>query len=99
MVDNVRVDIDVRKSAGSGRPLGSVRIADGKTGDAMQATDFGVMQIADRWGAFTARMRFSAAVADQWGVVIVDRGDPAAPGATHVSVLVDGRERMSAVLQ
>ena len=99
MVNNVRVAIDVRQPANTFRAKGTFRIADTRTGEVMEATEFGPLQTADRWAAFTTRLRLSSSPAEQWAVVIVDRGDPAAPGTTHVSVLVDGRERTSAVLQ
>jgi N-acyl-D-amino-acid deacylase len=98
-VDHVSVALDVSQPANTTRAHGTFRIADAKTGEVMEATEFGLLQTADRWSAFTARATFSGAADPRWVVVIVDRGDAAAPGATHVSVLVDGRERMAAVLQ
>jgi N-acyl-D-amino-acid deacylase len=98
-IGDASVTIEVSQRANGSRGKGTLRIADSKSGDVIAATEIGLLQTADRWASFTARLRMSSSAPEQWGVVIVDRGDPAARNLTHVSVLVDGRERVGGVLQ
>jgi len=98
-IGDVSVAIDVLQPANAAHAKGTLRIADAKTGEVMEAAEIGLLQTAENWSSFTAHVRFRLSRDEQWAVVIVDRGDPAAPNATHVSVLVDGRERLGGVLQ
>ena len=51
-----RVTIDMSQSAASSRAKGTFRLNSGASGNVIDATDLGVLQIADKWASFTARV-------------------------------------------
>ena len=97
--DEVRVAIDVSQAANAARAKGTLRLTTASASDTMEATELSVLQTTEKWAALTARVRLRPSGEERSAIVIVDRGDPASPGVTHVTVAVDGRPRVSGVLQ
>jgi hypothetical protein len=84
------VDLDVRQGAGDRRAAGVFRFHDSRKSLLIEATEFGVLQVADRWATFSGRARVSASGAELPFRVIVDQVDPFQSGASAVLVTVEG---------
>jgi len=95
-VDNADVTIDVRQDGG--RPRGSFRFRDSGSGATIEATEVGLLQVADKWASFTARARWMPSNEQRAITVIVDEGYPAAPG-THVIVEAEDASVVAGRLQ
>ena len=60
-------------------------------GETIEAVSLGVLQTADRWASFTARVRVAPAGAERSALVIVEDADPTLDGRPRtVSIQVDG---------
>jgi hypothetical protein len=68
-------------------------------GTIIEAVEFGVLQAADNWASFTARARWSPSGEERAITVILDEGDPAAPGATRLIVEADGEMMLTGSVQ
>ena len=86
------VDIDVTHSATDRRATGIVRIRDTEKSLSVEATELGVVQVADRWATFSGRARTSSSGPELSFRVIVDQGNPRQPGASVLSVSVAGAD-------
>jgi N-acyl-D-amino-acid deacylase len=99
-VGDIRLAFDVSQAAAAVHAKGTFRLTVGTSGEIMDSTDFGVLQIASKWVSFTARARIRPSGDEATVLVIVDRADPFVDGhPTTVSVSVDGMPRVSGVLQ
>jgi hypothetical protein len=54
-----RVELDVRQKSGAREAEGSFRLVDQRSKQVVQSITLGLLQIAERWAAFTGRARFS----------------------------------------
>lgn len=84
------VELDVRQGVGDRRAAGSFRLHDPKKHLTIEATEFGVLQVADGWATFSGRARVSASDPELPFRVIVDQADPFQSEAGAVWVHVEG---------
>jgi N-acyl-D-amino-acid deacylase len=97
-VGEAEVTLDVRQD-GTERARGSFRYRDSASKATIDATEFGVLQTADRWASFTARARWMPSREERAITVIVDEGDPAAPNRTEVIVEAEDATVAAGALQ
>jgi hypothetical protein len=82
----------------NGKPRGSVRFRDPKSGTEFRMVEAGLLQTYDKWASFTARVRTKDSAAEQVALVVLDGGNPMLTQATIRVELSDGR-RMEATLK
>jgi len=88
-VGSADVAIALEQSAAARQATGTMRVTSG--GDTIEAVSLGVLQTADRWASFTARVRVAPAGAERSALVIVEDADPTLDGRPRtVSIQVDG---------
>jgi N-acyl-D-aspartate/D-glutamate deacylase len=93
-VSDARVELDVSQSSATRSAAGTFTVVDRRAGLDLKMTDFGVLQTAAGWAAFTGRMRARDGAA-RFATVIVDRADPlAADGAASIVVEMSGGYRL-----
>ena len=94
----MRVSVDVRQQPSDPRAKGTLRVTDGTT--TFEATELGVLQTADRWASFTARVRTLPSRDERSAIVIVEFADPFVAGQPRtVTIVVDGQPLATGVLQ
>jgi N-acyl-D-aspartate/D-glutamate deacylase len=84
------VELDVRQGAGDRRAAGFFRFHDSKKNLMIEATEFGILQVADGWATFSGRARMSPSGAKRPFKVIVDQAGPFRSGAATVWVNLEG---------
>jgi N-acyl-D-amino-acid deacylase len=94
---SAQVTMDVRQESSARLARGSFRVKDGAT--SFEASDFGVLQVAERWASFTARGRWSPSGDQRALTVVVDEADPAAPGAPRFVIEADGEMILTGAVQ
>jgi len=94
----VRLSIDVRQQPSDSRAKGTLRMTDGTV--TFVATEWGVLQTADKWASFTARVSTPSSREERSAIVIVEFADPFAAGQPRtVTIVVDGQPLATGVLQ
>jgi N-acyl-D-aspartate/D-glutamate deacylase len=94
---SAQVAMDIRHEASARRAKGSFRVIDG--GTTIETIDFGVLQVTDEWASFTGRARWTPSGEERAITVILDEADPAAPGATRLTVEADGQMLLTGSVQ
>ena len=84
------VELDVSQRASARRATGFFRFRDSKNSLMIEATEFGFVQVAERWATFSGRARSSPSGAELPFKVIVDQADPFQSGAATVRVNLEG---------
>jgi hypothetical protein len=83
--------LDVTQTSGAPRAKGFFALSDSLSGRSIEATEFGVLQTADKWASFTATVRRASGSDEQSAFVIVEQADPFVDGRpATVTVVVDG---------
>src|SRR5262245_25021563 len=82
----------------NGKPRGSVRFRDPKSGTEFHMIEAGLLQTYDKWASFTARVRTRDNAAEQVAFVVLDGSNPMLTQATIRVELSDGR-RIEATLK
>jgi len=89
------LDIAVSRSEAS-RAKGSFRLTDTASGAVVESTDLGILQTADKWASFTARVRDTKSGLEHAALVIVEDADPFVVGHPRtVTVSLDGIVRVA----
>ena len=84
--------IDISQAANARTARGSFTFTDRETKMVVEALQLGVLQAADDWASFTARVKVSPSGEERTAVVIVEGRDPWLPDkAATVAVSVDGQ--------
>ena len=96
-VGSARVVLDVRQDPSQRQAVGTFRIEE-VTGT-LEAVRFGILQAAGTWASFTGRARFGTARDERSITVVLDEGDPAAPGAPRLIVEADGEAVLNGAIQ
>jgi N-acyl-D-amino-acid deacylase len=105
---DVRVRIDIGQRPSEPRAKGTFRLA--TNAETLEAAELGVLQIADKWASFTARVRAQPSPPVSVGglssreerstIVIVEFADPFVDGRPRtVTIVVDGQPLVTGVLQ
>jgi hypothetical protein len=84
------VEVDVKHDAGDRLATGVFRVRDSRKNVTVTAIEVGVVQVADRWAAFSGRARLSPPGTERPFTVIIDQADPFQPGAATLRITVDG---------
>lgn len=84
------VELDVKQDAGARQATGVFRFRDSRKNATIEATELGVIQVAERWATFSGRARVSASGPALPFRVIVDQADPFQSGAATVWVDAEG---------
>jgi N-acyl-D-amino-acid deacylase len=94
----MRLSIDVRQQPSDSRAKGTLRVTDGTA--TFEATEWGVLQTADKWASFTARVSTPSSREERSAIVIVEFADPFVAGQPRtVTIVVDGQRLATGVLQ
>jgi hypothetical protein len=94
----MRLSIDVRQQPSDSRAKGTLRVTDGTA--TFEATEWGVLQTADKWASFTARVSTPPSNEERSAIVIVEFADPFVAGQPRtVTIVVDGQRLATGVLQ
>jgi hypothetical protein len=96
--DDVRIAIDVGQSPSNQRAAGTFRLSSGRS--TFEAIDFGILQTAELWASFTARLRAQSTGEMRSAIVIIEFADPFVEGRPRTAtVLLDGQPFATGVLQ
>ena len=96
--DEVQLAIDVGQAPWDPRPHGTFRLTYGS--NTLEATEFGVIQTAEKWASFTAIVRARPSGEERSAIVTVEFADPFVDGRPKtVTIAVDGQTLVSGVLQ
>jgi N-acyl-D-aspartate/D-glutamate deacylase len=87
-VGSAQITMDVRQERGATEARGSFRLKDGAT--TVEAVDVGVLQVTKGWASFTGLARWAPSDEERAVTVVLDEGDPAAPGSPRLIVEADG---------
>jgi N-acyl-D-amino-acid deacylase len=94
----MKLSIDVRQQPSDSRAKGRLRVTDGTA--TFEATEWGVLQTAEKWASFTARVSTPSSREERSAVVIVEFADPFVAGQPRtVTIVVDGQRLATGVLQ
>jgi N-acyl-D-amino-acid deacylase len=95
-----RIAIDLTQAAGARRARGTFTLSEQGGQNDMAAVDFGVLQTAKNWSAFTATLQLRPSGATRAATVIVEHADPFVPGSPRtVAITLDGQRTLSGVLR
>ena len=78
------LEMDVRHDASARRASGVFRVRDSAKNVTIEATELGILQVADRWATFSGRARVSPSSAERPFRVIIDQADPFQSGAATI---------------
>jgi len=96
--DDVRVAIDVGQLPSDRRAGGTFRLMNGAS--TLEAIDFGMLQTAEHWASFTARLRARSTGEIRSAIVIIEFADPFVDGRPRTAtILLDGQPFVTGVLQ
>jgi len=94
----MKLSIDVRQQPSDSRAKGRLRVTDGTA--TFEATEWGVLQTAEKWASFTARVSTPSSREERSAIVIVEFADPFVAGQPRtVTIVVDGQRLATGVLQ
>jgi len=82
------VSIELTQRPGARQSAGRVQLRDATT--TLVATELGVLQTADKWATFTARVRQSMTGEERSALLIVEHADPFDEGRATVTIALDG---------
>ncbi|MFN8005125.1 MAG: amidohydrolase family protein [Acidobacteriota bacterium] len=89
----------------NGKMRGTLRFRDPKTNEEFRLLEAGLLQVANKWASFTARMRVSqhlgertVLAGERTVLVVLDAGNPLRPGAT-MRIVVEGGRQWEAALK
>jgi N-acyl-D-amino-acid deacylase len=84
------VELDVRQDANDRRATGVFRFRDAEKNLMIEATELGIVQVAERWASFSGRARVSPSGAERPFTVTVDQVDPFQSSTATVWVHLEG---------
>jgi N-acyl-D-aspartate/D-glutamate deacylase len=88
---DMALTLDVTQTSSATHAKGSFGLSDPASGRAIEAIEFGVVQTADKWASFTARVRPVSGADEQSALVIIEQADPWVDlQPATVTVLMDG---------
>jgi hypothetical protein len=94
----VGIAIDVGQAPWDARADGTFRLTDGAT--TLEASAFGMLQTAEKWASFTARVTATPSGEERSAIVLVELADPFVAGQPRtVTIIVDGQTLATGVLQ
>jgi N-acyl-D-aspartate/D-glutamate deacylase len=82
------VSIELTQRPGARQSVGRVQLRDATT--TLVATELGVLQTADKWATFTARVRQSMTGEERSALLIVEHADPFDEGRATMTIALDG---------
>ncbi|OLE83502.1 MAG: hypothetical protein AUF76_06240 [Acidobacteria bacterium 13_1_20CM_2_65_9] len=82
------VSIELTQRPGARQSVGRVQLRDATT--TLVATELGVLQTADKWATFTARVRQSMTGEERSALLIVEHADPFDAGRATVTIALHG---------
>ncbi|MBK8247446.1 MAG: amidohydrolase family protein [Gemmatimonadetes bacterium] len=95
----LRLAMTLSQTAGARRATGALRLTDPASGDVMEATSLGVLQLGTRWGSVTGTMKRRSSGEERPFVLTYERADPFVEGAPQTVTLALGTDVVRAILK
>jgi N-acyl-D-aspartate/D-glutamate deacylase len=95
----LRLAMTLSQAAGARRATGVLRLTDPASGDVMEATTLGVIQLAARWGSVTGILRRKSNGEERPFTATIERADPFVDGTPQTLTLELGGDIVRAVLR
>jgi N-acyl-D-amino-acid deacylase len=80
LLEHTRVALDIVQKANAPKATGTFRMTDSRSGEVIEATDLGVLQMTKTWASFTAMMRIQPSGERRAATVVVEQADPFVDG-------------------
>ena len=95
----LRLAMTLSQAAVARRATGALRLTDPASGDVMEATSLGVLQLGTRWGSVTGTMKRRSSGEERPFVLTYERADPFVEGAPQTVTLALGTDVVRAILK
>ncbi|MBL8958508.1 MAG: amidohydrolase family protein [Gemmatimonadetes bacterium] len=95
----LRLSMTLSQAAGTRRATGVLRLTDPASGDVMEATTLGVLQVGSRWGSVSGLMKRRSSGEERPFVLTYERADPFVDGSPQTVTLSTGTDLVRATLK
>lgn len=95
----LRLALNLTQGPGSRRATGVLRLTDPASGDIMEATQLGVLQVGQRWGSVTGILRRRSTNEERPFTATIEHADPFVDGTPRTITLDLGGEVVRAIVK